>query len=85
VLSKDPDFMYFEAKTEAFHPFVVSGLKGVAVPAAETAAPEVTVTVPPVTPAKPPGMAWLYALIIIVVIAIAAYYLYTAAKKKEKK
>jgi hypothetical protein len=85
-LSKDPDLTYFEARTEAFSPFAVSGLKDVVVPAAgpETAAPEVTVTVPPPS-AKPPGMAWLYALIIIAVIAIAAYYLYTAAKKKEKK
>jgi PGF-pre-PGF domain-containing protein len=89
VLSKDPDFTYFEARTEAFSPFAVSGLKGVVVPAAGpevtvTAGPEVTVTVPPPS-AKPPGMAWLYVLIIIVVIAIAAYYLYTAAQKKEKK
>jgi hypothetical protein len=88
-LSKDPDLTYFEARTEAFSPFAVSGLKDVVVPAAgpeaaETAAPEVTVTVPPPS-AKPPGMAWLYALIIIAVIAIAAYYLYTAAQKKEKK
>lgn len=83
------DFTYYEAGTEAFSPFAVSGLKGVVVPAAgpegtATAAPEVSVTVPPPS-AKPPGMAWLYALIIIAVIAIAAYYLYTAAQKKEKK
>ncbi len=40
---------YFEAGTEAFSPFAVSGLKGVVVPAAweaaVTAAPEATVTV----------------------------------------
>jgi len=33
-MSKDSDFTYFEAKTEAFSPFAVNGLKGVVVPAA---------------------------------------------------
>jgi PGF-pre-PGF domain-containing protein len=85
VLSKDPDITNFEARTEALSPFAVSGLKGVVVPTAGPAAPEVTVTVPPVTPAKPTDLTWLYVLIIIVLIAIAAYYLYTSAQKKEKK
>jgi|GEM_PF-6101953 len=85
-LSKDPDLTYFEAKTEAFSPFAINGLKGVVVPAAGSEmTPEVTITVPPVTPEKPPDLTWLYALIIIAVIAIAAYYLYTSAQKKEKK
>lgn len=47
--NKDESFTYFEAKTNAFSSFAITGLKGRAVP---TATPAVEVTV---TPAKPTG------------------------------
>ena len=69
MLTKDSDFTYLEAGTEAFSPFAVSMLKGIMVPAAGH---EVTVTVPPVTPRNRQVRHGCNVLIIILIIAIAA-------------
>lgn len=91
--TKDGAYTYYEAKTDTFSVFAITGLKGVAVPTPTpvvtvTETPAVTPTKTPVvtaTPVKPPGIsAWVYAIIAIVIIAVAVYF-FVIRKKEEKK
>ncbi|MBU4221783.1 MAG: PGF-pre-PGF domain-containing protein [Euryarchaeota archaeon] len=89
--TKDNTYTYFEAKTDTFSSFAISGVKGgvvaptvtpsVTVTGTPTKTPVVTVT-PPVKPSAIPT--WVYALIIVVVIAAAVYF-FVIRKKEEKK
>jgi PGF-pre-PGF domain-containing protein len=86
-INNDADSTYYEAKTETFSPYAISGMGGVVTP---TATPVVTggtpVQTPLVTPipAVKPGTPWAYIIVLVVIIAVVAY-LYTATRKKEKK
>ncbi len=82
VITKDATYTYYEAKTYAFLPFAISGLKAVATVTPEVTQPAETVTVTPaITEAAPPvgappvSLALIIGLLIVIVVVVVMLYL----------
>ncbi len=87
-ISNDDTYTYYEAKTQTFSPYAISGMKGVIAPGTPggTGTPGTPIATPIPTPSeKPPAISWAYIIIILIVVIAIVAYLYTAGKKKQKK
>lgn len=84
-ISKDAEYSYYEAKTDTFSPFAISGVKGIKIPTATPMVPEtpaVTPTPTIVVPSKPINWLLIIGIIAIIIIAVVVYMSYTKRSKK---
>jgi PGF-pre-PGF domain-containing protein len=83
-VSTDDNFAYYEAKSNSFSPFVISGVK--ADPTPVTTTPGVSQTAAPLAIVPPTtSLNWiLYVIVAIIIIVAVYYYAITKKEKKEK-
>lgn len=80
----DDSFAYYEAESNSFSPFAISGMKAVTTPGiSPTAASGVSPTAAPPAVSPPTALNWI--LIVVVAIIIVTVVYYYVIKKKEKK
>jgi PGF-pre-PGF domain-containing protein len=77
--SKDDKFAYYEANSNSFSPFAISGVKTASMKTQVTATPDVSPTAAPLTIVPKTSLNWILYLIVAIII-IAAVYSYSKRK-----